>query len=76
MFEDLLDDRRAGGSIDRIYHFPVLLSNTKTTDRTLTGIIVYRNISIFQKDTGVALYYGSSHYRGEGILATFVKQYY
>ena len=48
-FCNTVDDRRAGGSIDCIYHFPVLLSNTETANRTFTDIIVYWNIPIFQK---------------------------
>lgn len=48
-----VDDRRTGGSIDGIDHFPVLLANAESADGTFTGVIIHRDIPIFKKHTQI-----------------------
>lgn len=48
-FSYTVDDCRTGRTIDRVYYFPVFLTDTETTDSPLAGIVIHWHITLFEK---------------------------
>ena len=40
--------------MERVYHFPILLADTESTDGTFTGVIIHWNITVFKENSQVA----------------------
>ena len=61
--------------MERVYHFPILLADTESTDGTFTGVIIHWNITVFKENSQVAFLIQGIYSIAETAKANRLKPY-